>query len=121
MMDILIALTEVFWTGGAMNPARALGPFLITRSFPTYSWIYFAGPFAGSGLAVIFYKLIKVLEYESAQGPSEELEMDEVARRGSCHCMEAAELKHGAMGAPGPQGPPGVCSIVFSFSFVIQF
>lgn len=30
----------VFWTGGALNPARAFGPSLVVRDFPSYHYIY---------------------------------------------------------------------------------
>jgi len=36
------------------------------RSFPGYHWIYWLGPFLGSLVAVLFYRLIKVLEFETA-------------------------------------------------------
>ena len=56
----------VFWTGGSLNPARSLGPSVVVLSFPSYHWIYWIGPLAGAGLAAALYKLIKSLEYESA-------------------------------------------------------
>ena len=51
---------------GSLNPARSFGPCVVLRSFPGYHWIYWLGPFMGSMLAVLFYRLIKVLEYETA-------------------------------------------------------
>jgi aquaporin related protein len=63
----LTCRSGVFWTGGAVNPARALAPCIVNRSFPNYHWIYWVGPTAGVFLAVLFYKLVKALEYESAQ------------------------------------------------------
>lgn len=39
---------------------------MVLRSFPYYHWIYWLGPFMGSLLAVTFYRLIKVLEFETA-------------------------------------------------------
>lgn len=38
----------------------------MTHSFESYHWIYWVGPTAGSLLAVLLYKVIKALEYESA-------------------------------------------------------
>lgn len=61
----------VFWTGGAVNPARALAPCIVKRSFPNYHWIYWVGPTAGVFVAVVFYKLVKALEYNSAQEQDE--------------------------------------------------
>lgn len=51
---------------GSLNPARSFGPCVVLHSFPGYHWIYWLGPFLGSLLAVLFYRLIKVLEYETA-------------------------------------------------------
>jgi aquaporin related protein len=51
---------------GSLNPARSFGPCVILTSFPGYHWIYWLGPFLGSLLAVLFYRLIKMLEYETA-------------------------------------------------------
>ncbi|MCJ1290230.1 hypothetical protein MMC34_001766 [Xylographa carneopallida] len=59
-------LVGVFWTGGSLNPARSFGPPVVTHSFHGYHWIYWVGPLSGTILAVLFYKLIKALEYESA-------------------------------------------------------
>ncbi|KAE8449564.1 hypothetical protein EG329_007894 [Mollisiaceae sp. DMI_Dod_QoI] len=71
-LSLFIAeLIGVFWTGGAVNPARALAPCIVNRSFPDYHWIYWVGPTAGVILAVLFYKLVKALEYETAQAQEE--------------------------------------------------
>ncbi|KAG0646542.1 Aquaporin-2 [Hyphodiscus hymeniophilus] len=67
-LSLFIAeMIGVFWTGGSLNPVRSLAPAIVTRSFPTYHWIYWVGPTSGSILAVLIYKLIKALEYETAQ------------------------------------------------------
>jgi aquaporin related protein len=50
-----------------MNPIRSLAPCIVNRSFPEYLWIYFVGPISGVILAVLVYKLVKVLEYETAR------------------------------------------------------
>lgn len=39
---------------------------MVLLQFPGYHWIYWLGPFMGSLLAVLFYRVIKVLEYETA-------------------------------------------------------
>lgn len=56
----------VFFTGGSLNPARSFGPDVILHTFDGYHWIYWVGPFLGAIVAVIFYRLIKLLEYETA-------------------------------------------------------
>ncbi|KAF2405250.1 aquaporin-like protein, partial [Trichodelitschia bisporula] len=69
-------LTGVYFTGGALNPARAFGPACITGNFPGYHWIYWLGPVMGSLLAVGFYKTIKYAEYETAN-PGQDLDEQE--------------------------------------------
>lgn len=44
-------------TGAGMNPARALGPALWTGAW-AFHWVYWAGPFVGATIAVLFYKFI---------------------------------------------------------------
>jgi aquaporin related protein len=56
----------VFFTGGSLNPARSFGPDVIHGTFDSYHWIYWVGPILGALLAVVFYRLIKLLEYETA-------------------------------------------------------
>lgn len=56
----------VYFTGGSLNPARSFGPDVILGRFDGYHWIYWLGPLLGALLAVLFYRLIKLLEYESA-------------------------------------------------------
>ncbi|KAF2786591.1 aquaporin-like protein [Melanomma pulvis-pyrius CBS 109.77] len=82
-------MAGVYYTGGSLNPARSFGPDVILRSFDGYHWIYWIGPLLGAIVAVIFYRLIKFLEYETAnpgadsdgrdlnpQSPSPELDTD---------------------------------------------
>ncbi|KAK3646365.1 Aquaporin-1 [Elasticomyces elasticus] len=59
-------LAGVFFTGGSLNPARSFGVNVVLGHFPGYHWIYWLGPFLGAILAVAFYRLVKVLEYETA-------------------------------------------------------
>lgn len=58
-------LGGVYYTGGSLNPARSLGPCVVAASFPTEHWIYWVGPIIGALVAVIFYKVIKALQYET--------------------------------------------------------
>lgn len=45
-------------TGGAVNPARALGPMLVSTSFDSF-WVYIVGPLVGATTAALVYdKLI---------------------------------------------------------------
>ncbi|KAF2022154.1 aquaporin-like protein [Aaosphaeria arxii CBS 175.79] len=66
-LSLFIAeLAGVYFTGGSLNPARSLGPDVILGTFDSYHWIYWVGPLVGAVLAVVFYRLIKALEYETA-------------------------------------------------------
>ena len=61
------------FTGASLNPARSFGAAVATHHFPGYHWIYWFGPLAGSLLAAGIYKVVKVLEMETAhavQGPN---------------------------------------------------
>jgi MIP family channel proteins len=44
-------------TGAAMNPARALGPELISNTWDDF-WIWYVGPFAGAVIAAVAYELL---------------------------------------------------------------
>lgn len=59
-------LVGVYYTGGSLNPARSLGPCIVTGSFDPEHWIYWVGPLIGCIFAIAFYKFIKTLEYEMA-------------------------------------------------------
>lgn len=65
-------------TLGSLNPARSFGPCVALRTFPGYHWIYWLGPALGSILAVLFYRLIKILEYETAN-PGQDFDQAEDA------------------------------------------
>ncbi|ORY19671.1 aquaporin-like protein [Clohesyomyces aquaticus] len=66
-LSLFIAeLAGVYFTGGSLNPARSFGPDAILRNFDGYHWIYWVGPLLGAILAVLFYRFIKTLEYETA-------------------------------------------------------
>jgi glycerol uptake facilitator-like aquaporin len=59
-------LVGVYYTGGSLNPARSLGPCIVTNLYDAEHWIYWVGPGLGSVFAIGFYKFIKMLEYEMA-------------------------------------------------------
>ncbi len=44
-------------TGGSLNPARTLGPALLSGQFGDH-WVYWAGPLAGAGLAAAVFKVL---------------------------------------------------------------
>nr|POE90235.1 aquaporin-5 [Quercus suber] len=71
-LSLFIAeLTGVFWTGGSLNPARSFAPAVAIARFHKTQWVYWVGPLAGSVLATLLYKLIKALEYETANADPE--------------------------------------------------
>lgn len=57
-------MVGVQFTGGSLNPARSFGPCVVTATFDSEHWIYWLGPFLGAGIAWLFYRFIKTLEYE---------------------------------------------------------
>lgn len=58
-------LFAVYYTGAGLNPARSFGPNLAMQSFPSYHWIYWAGPFMGSVFSAGLHYLLKFLNYET--------------------------------------------------------
>ncbi|KAK6860183.1 hypothetical protein PG995_003819 [Apiospora arundinis] len=59
----ICVMMGAYYTGAGLNPARSFGPCVVTWDFPSYHWIYWAGPFLGSCLATGFYMLVRKLEY----------------------------------------------------------
>ncbi len=45
-------------TGASMNPARSLGPALVSGQWHDF-WIYLAGPIAGAALGALAYQLVR--------------------------------------------------------------
>jgi len=86
-------LAGVYFTGGALNPARAFGPSVVARSFPGYHWLYWLGPVMGGVLAGGYYKWLKYMEYEQVNpgqdATSEREKARETARTQSQMDMEA--------------------------------
>ena len=70
-------LVGVFYTGGSLNPARSFGPCVVTKTFPNYHYIYWAGPLMGTLLAWGMYKIVKSVEYETVN-PGQDFDDHEV-------------------------------------------
>ncbi|EDU46910.1 GlpF Glycerol uptake facilitator [Pyrenophora tritici-repentis] len=70
-------LLGAFYTGGSLNPARSLGPAVVTRSFPSYHYVYWAGPVMGTLLAWAVYKLVKVGGYQTVN-PGQDFDDNEM-------------------------------------------
>ncbi|GAA6029663.1 hypothetical protein JCM8097_000991 [Rhodosporidiobolus ruineniae] len=58
-------LVGVNYTGGSLNPARSIGPGVISGNFSGYFWIYVVGPLLGAALAAGLYRLFKLLDYQT--------------------------------------------------------
>ncbi|KAF1943525.1 aquaporin-like protein [Clathrospora elynae] len=73
-------LVGVYYTGGSLNPARSFGPCVVTGVFDLEHWIYWVGPAAGAIIAVVFYKFIKILEYEVANPGQDDDDKDQESK-----------------------------------------
>jgi len=56
-------------TGGSMNPARTLGPALVSGTW-TAAWVYLAAPAAGSVLAMLGYEGLRGVDYDDVRAPA---------------------------------------------------
>ncbi|KAI9656932.1 MAG: hypothetical protein M1831_004480 [Alyxoria varia] len=65
-------ILDFIFQGASLNPARSFGPCVVNASFPGHHWIYWIGPLFGTLLAVLFYKLVKGLEYETVNPGQDE-------------------------------------------------
>jgi hypothetical protein len=92
-----------------LNPARSFGPEVAAGSFKHDHWVYWVGPFLGALLAVLFYRLIKILEYETANpGQDADHEPGEVSRKFSGilgHTLTNADCLTEFDGAGDPISP----------------
>lgn len=80
----------VYFTGGSLNPARSFGPNVVLGTFNGYHWIYWVDPFLGPLVAILFCRIVKVLEYETAN-PGQDFDDKEAAA--SRHSQEAARAE----------------------------
>ncbi|KAF9646602.1 putative aquaporin 1 [Thelephora ganbajun] len=56
-------LWSIYYTGGAVNTARAFGPAVVTGFPYGTQWVYWVGPCLGSLLGVSFYMILKHWNY----------------------------------------------------------
>jgi aquaporin Z len=49
-------------TGASMNPARTLGPWLVSGSGSKDLWVYIAGPLLGAVVAVLIAQVLRPVE-----------------------------------------------------------
>ncbi|GAA5893036.1 uncharacterized protein JCM6883_007545 [Sporobolomyces salmoneus] len=98
-MALFVAeMLGVAFTGGAVNPARAFGPAVVTGSFVGYHYIYWVGPLMGSIIASGFYRFIKFLEYETCLGP-------DCDGDGSCAISAPMQAPAASLMGPAPVAP----------------
>lgn len=53
------------YTGGSLNPARALGPDVVARTFDSFAWIYYVAPYAATLFTTAFYKALVWANYQT--------------------------------------------------------
>jgi MIP family channel proteins len=73
-LGAVVALEAVFAgpiTGASMNPARSLGPALVSWTW-TAQWIYVSAPFIGTITGALFYRLLRQAEHHSPVPPHKE-------------------------------------------------
>ncbi|XP_069671885.1 aquaporin AQPAe.a-like [Periplaneta americana] len=66
-----IAIAEAPWTGTSLNPARSLGPALVTGYWKDH-WVYWVGPLAGSIFAAGIYRFVFFIPPPPKETPSDE-------------------------------------------------
>ena len=61
-------------SGASMNPARSLGPDIVSTDFTGW-WVYIAGPAAGALIAVIVITTVRGLPVKAEQKAAEGAEL----------------------------------------------
>jgi MIP family channel proteins len=73
-LGAVVAVEAIFAgpiTGASMNPARSLGPALVSMTW-TAQWIYVSAPFVGTVSGALFYRWLRQAEHHPpAPGPRE--------------------------------------------------
>lgn len=64
-------LLAIPYTSCGINPARALAPAVLQNKWPTYHWIYWAGPFLGAVVAGLIYWLVFSVPDEDNAGSAD--------------------------------------------------
>jgi MIP family channel proteins len=65
-------------TGGAMNPARAFGPELVSDHWTDW-WVWWVGPLAGGALAAVLYEVLYLDRLSDDEEPALSAPADEAA------------------------------------------
>ncbi|XP_042303521.1 aquaporin-4-like [Sceloporus undulatus] len=92
------ALAAGTFSGGSMNPARSLGPAVVTGIWE-HHWVYWLGPTLGAVLAGVSY------EFFLAHSASREKLVACLSCR-DIEIVEAASMSHSSLSAPAPAKPP---------------
>lgn len=90
-------MVGVLYTGGSLNPARSLGPNVILAKFSKNHWIYWLGPAMGATLAAGFYKVIKMMHFETVVPGQDD--------DGSQAALIAEHAGSTGIASNGPHGP----------------
>lgn len=59
----VVMLWSIGFSSGSVNTARAFGPDVVARSFPSYHWIYWLGPTMGAIISTGLYRVLKYVGY----------------------------------------------------------
>ena len=54
-------------SGASMNPARSLGPAIVSATW-TAQWIYLTAPFLGAALAALTYRWLRLASQKQMKG-----------------------------------------------------
>ena len=57
-----------YYSGSGMNPARALGPAVVTGMTANH-WVFWVGPLVGGVLAGLIYQLVLKVKLAFFKGP----------------------------------------------------